>query len=172
VKYVTHLKFPLFPQQIPERKLAAKSILEIAGSNPDFSTLTTLLGQAGFMDELSGPGPFTVFAPTNAAFDKLPAGTLSSLRSNLVALEDILDYHIVNGTAIMSTSLKVGMTAPTLEGSTVKVTSLSPVKINTATVISPDIVASNGVIHVIDSVLTPPPEVPSADPPSVESEDP
>lgn len=124
--------------------------------------------QAGFADELNGPGPYTVFAPTDDAFAALPEGTLASLTP--MQLEDILDYHIVFGTAVLSGDLTLNMKARTIEGSTIKVTALEPdVMINDAAkVIMPDVGASNGVIHVIDAVLMPPPEAPSAESPDDE----
>jgi uncharacterized surface protein with fasciclin (FAS1) repeats len=148
------------------------NILDIASSSADLKTLANALSKAGFEDELDGPGPFTVFAPTDDAFNKLPPGTLDSL--SLMRLEDILDYHIINGTAVKSSDLTLDMKPMTMEGSTLKITSLSPtVMINgVATVITANIMASNGIIHTIDTVLIPPPGVPSAESPSVESEDP
>jgi uncharacterized surface protein with fasciclin (FAS1) repeats len=158
--------------ETPERQLPMGNILDIASSSADLKTLASALSKAGFEDELDGPGPFTVFAPTDDAFNKLPPGTLDSL--SLMRLEDILDYHIINGTAVKSSDLTLNMKPMTVEGSTLKITSLSPtVMINgVATVITADIIASNGVIHKIDTVLIPPPDVPSAESPSVESEDP
>jgi uncharacterized surface protein with fasciclin (FAS1) repeats len=158
--------------ETPERQLLMGNILDIASSSADLKTLANALSKAGFEDELDGPGPFTVFAPTDDAFNKLPPGTLDSL--SLMRLEDILDYHIINGTAVKSSDLTLNMKPMTVEGSTLKITSLSPtVMINgVARVITADIIASNGVIHKIDTVLIPPPDVPSAESPSVESEDP
>jgi uncharacterized surface protein with fasciclin (FAS1) repeats len=147
------------------------NILDIASSSADLKILASALSKAGFRDELDRPGPFTVFAPTDEAFKKLPPGTLDSL--SLMQLEDILDYHIIKGNAVEASDLTLNMRPMTMEGSTLKITSLSPVKINdVAMVTTADIMASNGVIHKIDTVLMPPADVPSAESPSVESEDP
>ena len=104
-----------------------------------------------------GDGPFTVFAPTDDAFAALPAGTVESLLlpENLTTLQDILKYHVVPA-KVLSTDLTLNQHATTLEGSDVTVTSLDPVKINESEVIQADVMASNGVIHVLDAVLLPP----------------
>jgi len=130
------------------------TIFEIAVGNTDFSTLVSLLQMAGLVDTLSGPGPFTVFAPTNAAFDALPEKTVGWLTApeNKGALAKVLTYHVVSGN-VMSTDLSAE-DVPTVEGSSVAV-SLNPVMINSAKVTTADIKASNGVIHVVDSVLVP-----------------
>ena len=141
---------------------AAQSIVEIAAANPDFSTLVTAVKAAGLADTLSGPGPYTVFAPTNEAFAKLPAGTLDTLLqpANKQQLTDILTYHVVPG-AVMAKDVKAGPVT-TVNGATFTVsTSGSDVIItdgkgNKSKIVKTDIVASNGVIHVIDTVLLPP----------------
>ena len=125
------------------------------------------------MDALSGDGPFTVFAPTDDAFAALPAGTVESLLlpENLTTLQDILKYHVVPA-KVLSTDLSLNQKAPTLEGSDVTVTSLDPVKINESEVIQADVMASNGVIHVIDAVLMPPSdEEPTKGPTAMEESD-
>ena len=106
---------------------------------------------------MSGDGPFTVFAPTDDAFAALPAGTVESLLlpENLTTLQDILKYHVVPA-KVLSTDLTLNQHATTLEGSDVTVTSLDPVKINESEVIQADVMASNGVVHVLDAVLMPP----------------
>ncbi len=108
------------------------------------------------VDDLSGPGPFTVFAPTDDAFAKLDPAVLDDLlNNNTAALADILLYHVVSG-AVMSTDLSDGMTADTLQGESLNVAiSADGVMINDAMVVVADIEASNGVIHVIDTVLLP-----------------
>lgn len=128
--------------------------------------LAGALKKAGFGDELNRPGPFTVFAPTDAAFKKLPKGTIERL--SVMRLEDILDYHIISGAAVRSTDLTLNMKAMTLEGSPLKITKLSPnVMIDgVAKVTMTNIIASNGIIHKIDTVLMPPPDVPSAESPA------
>ena len=97
-----------------------------------------------------------MFAPTNDAFDKLPPEVLAAVTSDPALLLDVLEYHIIEGAAVLSTDLMVGMTPATEEGSTVEVTSLDPVKINDSIVTTRDILASNGVVHLIDTVLVPP----------------
>lgn len=131
---------------------ASKDIVEIAEANTAFSTLVGLLDITGLDLVLEGPGPFTVFAPTNAAFSALPAGTLESL--SVTEASNILKYHVVPG-IVLSTKLANG-TATTVQGSTVDVKVLEAgAFINNAKVVTPDILAKNGVIHVINSVLLP-----------------
>jgi len=138
---------------------SAQTIPEVAISqNPEFSTLVAALTAADLVDTLSGDGPFTVFAPTNAAFDKLPAGTVDTLllpenKDDLIA---VLTYHVVPG-KIMSTDLSDGQEAATVQGEEVTITIADgTVKVNDATVTTPDVEASNGVVHILDSVLLPP----------------
>ena len=141
---------------------ADQTIVEIAASNPDFSTLVTAVKAAGLADTLSGPGPFTVFAPTNEAFAKLPAGTVDTLLkpANKQQLAAILAYHVVPA-AVMAKDVKPG-TVETVNGATFTVAAedgsviLTDGQGNEAKVITTDIVGSNGVIHVIDAVLLPP----------------
>merc|ERR1719201_3296280 len=136
------------------------TVVDIAASNPDFSTLVTALKAAGLVDTLAGKGPFTVFAPTNEAFAKLPQGTLDALLKDKAKLTSILTYHVLGGAEVLSTDLKNGEEAKTLEGDDVRVTIFGhhhpEVFINHARVIKADVKASNGVIHVLDSVLIPP----------------
>ena len=141
---------------------AAKTIVDIAASSPDFSTLVTAVKAAGLAGTLSGSGPYTVFAPTNAAFAKLPAATLASLLkpANKDQLAAILTYHVVPGT-VMAKDVTPGM-VKTVNGANITVTVdngnvvLTDGQGNKAKVVKTDIVASNGVIHVIDAVLLPP----------------
>merc|ERR1712176_1330764 len=130
------------------------SVVDIAVADDAFSTLVSLLQQAELVETLSGPGPFTVFAPTNEAFAALPESTVAWLTSdeNKDALVEVLTYHVVSG-SVMFSDLTAG-NVPTVEGQAVTV-SLDPVMINSANVMTADIGASNGVIHVIDSVLIP-----------------
>merc|ERR1712032_734367 len=130
------------------------SVVDIAVSDDAFSTLVSLLQQAELVETLSGPGPFTVFAPTNEAFAALPESTVAWLTSeeNRGSLVEVLTYHVVSGN-VMSSDLTAG-NVPTVEGQAVTV-SLDPVMINSANVVTADVGASNGVIHVIDSVLIP-----------------
>ena len=133
-----------------------KNIVEIASENKDFSTLVAAVVAAGLAETLSGTGPFTVFAPTNAAFAKLPAGTVEELikPENKSKLAGILTYHVV-GAKAMSTDLSNGQAIKTVNGQEVTVTIGDNVKVNGATVTVANIEASNGVIHVIDTVIMP-----------------
>jgi uncharacterized surface protein with fasciclin (FAS1) repeats len=151
-------------QKIVDRKLQDATIAELATGTESLSTLVSLLDAAGLVGELSGTDVYTVFAPTNDAFAKLPQATLDAVTSNPTLLEDILEYHIIEGAAVLSTDLMLGMTPVTEEGSTVEVTSLDPVMINDATVTTADILASNGVVHLIDTVLIPPDDMDGNDP--------
>lgn len=140
---------------------ATNTIVDIAASNPDFSTLVAAVQAAGLAETLSGPGPFTVFAPTNEAFAKLPAGTVESLLdpANKDKLTSILTYHVVPG-EVLAADVAAG-NVTTVNGSTFSVSTNGGVLISdgqggTAKVVRTDIAASNGVIHVIDAVLLPP----------------
>lgn len=133
-----------------------KTIVDIAVGNPDFSTLVAALQAAGLVETLSAEGPFTVFAPTNEAFAKLPAGTVESLLADIPALTKVLTYHVVAG-KVLAADVVTMTSAPTVQGQEVKIAVVDgSVKLNeTSTVTATDIEASNGVIHVIDSVLLP-----------------
>ncbi len=135
-----------------------KNIVETAAEAGKFATLTKALGAAGLVETLKGEGPFTVFAPTDEAFAKLPAGTLESLLKpeNKDQLTAILTYHVVPGTVKAAEVVKLDE-AKTVNGQKVTVkTSGDTVMINDAKVTTTDIAASNGVIHVIDTVIMPP----------------
>jgi uncharacterized surface protein with fasciclin (FAS1) repeats len=137
---------------------AEKDIVDTAVAAGQFKTLATALGEAGLVDTLKGPGPFTVFAPTDDAFAKLPAGTVENLLKpeNKDELTAILTYHVVPGRVMAAEVVKLNE-AKTLNGKMLKVTVKgSAVMINDAKVTTTDIVASNGVIHVIDTVVLPP----------------
>jgi uncharacterized surface protein with fasciclin (FAS1) repeats len=132
-------------------------IVDVA-SGAGFTTLVAAVKAAGLVDALKGEGPLTVFAPTDAAFAALPAGTLDSLLKpeNKDQLTAILLYHVVPG-KVMSADLKGTVNAATLQGDTVEiVVSSSGVTVNGANVVKADVAASNGVIHVIDAVILPP----------------
>jgi uncharacterized surface protein with fasciclin (FAS1) repeats len=134
-----------------------KDIVDTAAGNKDFSTLVAAVKAAGLVDALKADGPLTVFAPTNEAFAKLPAGTVESLLKpeNKDKLVQILTYHVVAGNVMAADVVKL-KSATTLEGSDVKVSvSDAGVKINNANVVATDIKTSNGVIHVIDTVILP-----------------
>lgn len=135
---------------------AEKTIVDIAAGNKDFSTLVAAAKAAGLVKALSGDGPFTIFAPTNAAFAKLPAGTVEALLKpeNKDKLANILKYHVVPA-KVMAADVKAGE-VKTLEGTTLEVTVTDgAVMVDKAKVIKTDIVGSNGVIHVIDTVIMP-----------------
>ena len=136
--------------------ITSNTVYDIISNSADHTILEIAIDTCGLASTLDGPGPFTVFAPTDAAFNALPAGTISSLLSNLPALTDILKYHVV-GDSVMSSMLSNGQTVTTLEGSNVTVTiSGGNVYIENAMVTVADIVGDNGVVHVIDAVLLPP----------------
>lgn len=141
----------------PAPMAQAKDIVAIASGDAQFKTLTKALGSAGLVTTLQGKGPFTVFAPTDAAFAALPEGTVENLLKpeNKALLTKILTYHVVPG-SVLSTSLKSG-DVKSVEGSSLKVAvSTGKVTVSGANVVKADIKASNGVIHVIDKVLMPP----------------
>jgi len=134
----------------------AKDIVDTAVAAGSFNTLATALKAAGLVDTLKGKGPFTVFAPTDDAFKKLPAGTLEKLLADKAQLTKVLTYHVVAGKVLAADVVKLSE-AKTVEGSMVRIAVASGgVKVNDANVVKTDVGASNGVIHVIDSVLLPP----------------
>lgn len=135
---------------------ADQTVVAIAASNADFSTLVTAVKAAGLVDTLNGAGPFTIFAPTNAAFAKLPKGTVEDLLKpeNKAKLTAILTYHVVAG-KVLAADVKTGK-VKTVQGGEldVKVTD-GGVTVDGAKVVKTDIIGKNGVIHVIDSVVLP-----------------
>ena len=133
------------------------SVVDVIVNSPDHNTLEVAVIAAELADDLSGPGPFTVFAPTDAAFAALPAGVVDELLVDPTGdLAQILLYHVVSGAAL-STSLTDGQTITTLQGEDITVTiGMNGVMVNNATVVVADIVADNGVVHVIDAVMLPP----------------
>lgn len=135
-----------------------KNIVEIASANPDFSTLVTAVKAAGLVETLSGPGPFTVFAPTDAAFEALPAGTLDSLLADPKGgLTDILKLHVISGAVDSKAAIAAaGTNVDTLGGPVAVALEGESLTVGGATVVTTDIKASNGVIHVIDAVITKP----------------
>lgn len=132
------------------------TIVDVAAANPDFETLVAAVTAADLVDTLSGDGPFTVFAPTDDAFEAPPEGLLDALLlpENKDALTSILTYHVLSG-EVMAADVTAGDVA-TVEGSTIAITTDGGVKVNDATVVVTDVEASNGVIHVIDTVIVPP----------------
>merc|ERR1712028_336933 len=134
------------------------TIVDLAVATADLSTLVAALKAGGLVETLSGKGPFTVFAPTNEAFAKLPPATLAHLLkpANVKELDAILTYHVVSGVAAFSKDLTDGEKIKTVNGqSVVAHVSAAGVMINDATVKTADIAASNGVVHIIDAVLIP-----------------
>jgi uncharacterized surface protein with fasciclin (FAS1) repeats len=131
-----------------------KNIVETAIAAGSFKTLVAAVEAAGLVDTLQSKGPFTVFAPTDKAFAKLPKGTVESLLKDKVKLTSILTYHVVPG-KIMSKDVMNLKKTKTVQGQDIKIDTKSGVKINNANVVKADIEASNGVIHVIDTVILP-----------------
>jgi uncharacterized surface protein with fasciclin (FAS1) repeats len=131
-----------------------KNIVETAMGNPMFSTLVTAVKAADLVETLSGAGPFTVFAPTNDAFAKIPADTLAVVLADKAKLTSILTYHVVSG-KVMSADVANLTEATTVQGEKVKIDASNGVMINDAKVVTADIECTNGVIHVIDTVLMP-----------------
>ena len=147
---------PAEPTQAPEPM--AKDIVDTAVANGSFTTLVAAAQAAGLVDTLKGAGPFTVFAPTDEAFKKLPAGTVEALLKDPAALKDILLYHVVAGKVMAADAAKLD-SADTVLGKPIAIKVVDgKVMINDATVAAADVAASNGVIHVIDTVLLPPAE--------------
>ena len=130
--------------------------MEVAEANGNFTTLIKALKAAGLDDDLAGAGPYTVFAPTDAAFNALGAATVDALLKDTRKLQQILLYHVV-GDEIMSTDLTNGMEVVTLQGSPVGFTLTgATAKVQDSNIVVADVEASNGVIHVIDKVMLPP----------------
>jgi uncharacterized surface protein with fasciclin (FAS1) repeats len=133
-----------------------KTIVVVASENKDFSTLVSAVTKAGLVETLSGPGPFTVFAPTNAAFAAIPADQLNAILADKAQLTKILTYHVVPG-EVMASDLKPEQMVKTVEGQDldIKVTN-GAATVNGCNIVKTDIKASNGVVHVVDCVLIPP----------------
>jgi uncharacterized surface protein with fasciclin (FAS1) repeats len=131
-----------------------KDIVDTAIEAGSFNTLVTAVEAAGLVDTLKGEGPFTVFAPTDEAFAKLPEGTIESLLQDKAKLTAILTYHVVPGKVMAADVVKLS-SAKTVQGQSVAIEAGQGVKVNSANVVKTDIVTSNGVIHVIDTVLLP-----------------
>jgi uncharacterized surface protein with fasciclin (FAS1) repeats len=139
----------------------AKTIVGVAAANPDFSTLVTALKRAGLVGALKAKGPYTVFAPTNEAFAKIPADQLNALLADKTKLTAVLTYHVVKG-RVPSSSLEPTQTVRTLEGGTFTIdvadgkATITDGQGNVSPIVTTDIKAKNGLIHVIDTVLLPP----------------
>ena len=131
----------------------AKDIVDTAVGAGTFKTLATALQAAGLVETLKGPGPFTVFAPTDAAFAKVPKAQLDALLADKAKLAQVLTYHVVAG-KVMAADVKAGK-VKTVQGSELTIGTTGGVTVDNAKVTATDIVADNGVIHVIDSVVIP-----------------
>jgi uncharacterized surface protein with fasciclin (FAS1) repeats len=135
---------------------ASDTIVDVASANPDFSTLVTAVTEADLVETLQGDGPFTVFAPTNDAFAKIPADQLQAILADKAQLTDILTYHVIPS-QVMAADLQPEQSVATVEGQNVDIKVANGVAtINGCTIVKTDVAASNGVIHVIDCVLLPP----------------
>ena len=159
VKIVSALAFATFIIS-PVSAFAVENVVGVAVSSPDFSTLVTAVKSAGLVETLSGTGPFTVLAPTNDAFNKLPSGLLEKLvmPENKSALTKILTYHVIAGKNLAVDVIKLdGKSVPTVNGNTItlKVVNGGVVINDKVNITKTDLPASNGVIHVIDQVLVP-----------------
>ncbi|HEX6212402.1 MAG TPA: fasciclin domain-containing protein [Methylomirabilota bacterium] len=135
-------------------RAADRDIVDTAVAAGSFTTLAKALEAAGLVETLKGPGPFTVFAPTDDAFAKLPAGTLEALLADKAKLTEVLTYHVVPGKVMAADVVKLERAA-TVQGQSVMISTRPGVKVDNANVTKTDIVASNGVIHVIDAVILP-----------------
>ena len=131
----------------------AADIVDTAVAAGNFKTLVTALKAAGLVDTLKGPGPFTVFAPTDAAFAKIPKADLDALLADKTKLKSVLTYHVVPG-KILSADIKAGK-VDTVQGTQVTIGTQGGVMVDKATVVTADVAADNGVIHAIDTVLMP-----------------
>jgi len=136
------------------QRQADMDIVDIAVSAGDFNTLVAAITQAGLVETLKGDGPFTVFAPTDEAFAKIPPEKLSALLEDQQALVKVLTYHVVPGRVTAAEVAKLS-SAKTVQGQTIRIDTRYGVKVNDAKVVKTDIMASNGVIHVIDTVILP-----------------
>ena len=158
VAMILVISVTLFAQM--DTKMVSKSvkndIIQTAINAGNFTTLATALTEAGLVDALKGDGPFTVFAPTDEAFKNLPKGALEGLLKDKEALKNVLLYHVVSGKVSSKEVVDLNK-ATTLNGSDLNIkTNNGKVMINDADVIGADVMASNGIIHVIDKVLLPP----------------
>ncbi len=130
------------------------NVVDTAVAAGTFGTLVKAIQAANMVDTLSGKGPFTVFAPNDEAFNKLPQGTVDSLLKDVPKLKNILSYHVISGT-YMAADLTKRSSVETLQGHSLNINTMDGVKINNARVIKADIKTDNGVIHIIDTVLIP-----------------
>jgi uncharacterized surface protein with fasciclin (FAS1) repeats len=153
--FAAAVALPLALSQSPAQ--AADDIVDTAVKAGSFTTLVTALKDTGLVQTLKGPGPFTVFAPTDAAFAKLPKGTVEDLLkpNNKAKLTAILTYHVVPGKFMSSDIKGKKLEVKTVEGADVAVDATHGVTVDNAKVVTADVVASNGVIHIVDTVLIP-----------------
>ena len=156
----TYLEFPMKKTLIASflslglvLSAQAKDIVDTAVGAGTFKTLAAALTAAGLVDTLKGKGPFTVFAPTDEAFAKIPKADLDALLKDKAKLTAVLTYHVVSG-KVMAADVKAGK-VKTVQGAELTITTTGGVKVNNANVVKTDIVADNGVIHVIDTVVIP-----------------
>jgi uncharacterized surface protein with fasciclin (FAS1) repeats len=134
-----------------------KDLVDTAVGAGNFTTLVAAAQAAGLVETLKGPGPFTIFAPTDEAFKKLPAGTVEDLLKpeNKAKLAAILTYHVIPGKVMAADIAGKKLEPATVQGTTVNIDATNGVKVDGATVTTPDVAATNGVIHVIDTVIMP-----------------
>jgi uncharacterized surface protein with fasciclin (FAS1) repeats len=142
------------PAQAGAQKSSRPDIVDTAVAAGDFKTLAAALQAAGLVETLKGPGPFTVFAPTDAAFAKLPAGTLDALLKDKQRLTAVLTYHVVPGRVMAADVVKLS-SARTVQGGSLTIRADNGVTVDGVNVVKTDIQAGNGVIHVLDAVLLP-----------------
>lgn len=143
-----------YEDMIPTAYGAKQNIVQTAMQAGSFNTLLAAVKEAGLVEALSGDGAMTVFAPTDEAFAKLGEDTIKTVLADKVLLTKILTYHVVSGRVMASDVVKL-QTAPTLQGQNLRISTMGGVRINDSLVVTPDIEASNGIIHIIDTVLIP-----------------
>jgi uncharacterized surface protein with fasciclin (FAS1) repeats len=144
----------VFAAPVAVQAASQKDIVDTAVAAGNFKTLAAALQAAGLVDTLKGKGPFTVFAPTDEAFAKIPKADLDALVADKAKLTKVLTYHVVAGKVMAADVMKL-KEAKTVEGQMVRIDTSNGVKVNDAKVVKADVEASNGVIHVIDTVLMP-----------------
>ena len=154
-KFISALALGMLLMAAPALRAQEKDIVDTAVAAGSFTTLVAAVKAAGLVDTLKSAGPFTVFAPTDDAFKKLPAGTVEKLLADPEALKKILLYHVVSGKVMAADVMKM-KTAKTVNGANIRIKTQGGVMVNNAKVAKTDIVCSNGVIHVIDTVIMPP----------------
>jgi len=148
----------LFSTATTAVRASEKDIVDTAVSAGSFSTLVAAVKAAGLVETLKGDGPFTVFAPTDAAFAKLPAGTVENLLKpeNRDKLRAVLTYHVVPSNVPSAAIAGKALQVASVQGANISIDATTGIKVNEANVVTPDVTASNGVIHVIDTVIMPP----------------